>query len=62
VSKKNRTGPVCHRAERKEERLRFYTDINGIARQRCPSCGDDRAIPRRPAPALYTSKPWERTR
>jgi hypothetical protein len=62
VSKRNRTGPVCHRPECKEERLRFYTDHFGIARQRCPSCKDDRAIPRRPAPALYQSKAWENKR
>jgi hypothetical protein len=30
--------------------------MNGIARQRCPNCKDDRAIPRRPAPALYVPK------
>jgi hypothetical protein len=30
MSKRNRTGPVCHREACKEERLRFYTDWNAL--------------------------------
>jgi hypothetical protein len=38
MSKRNRTGPVCHRVECKEERLRFYTDST-LACPVCGSCG-----------------------
>jgi hypothetical protein len=41
MSKRNRTGPVCHRPECKEERLRFYTDST-LTCPLCGSCGGHR--------------------
>jgi hypothetical protein len=53
MSNRRHAGPVCRHPRCREERLQYYTDHNGVARERCPSCGEDRAIPRRPAPPIY---------
>jgi hypothetical protein len=53
MTRRHHAGPVCRQEGCREERLQYYTDHSGVARERCPSCGEDRAIPRRPAPPIY---------